>query len=447
MSKISLTPNANGTGVFTVASPNSNTDRTLTLPDESGDFVLSASGVISNFTSTGIDDNATSTAITIDSSQNVSIGANTAMGSTTRLTMANAGPAYQHWQNTTSTGTGWTVGIGSSSALEFFSSTGALGSGTFTERMRIDSSGNVSVDRGQKIQWYDGTIGSGNVNAAIEGTGDPALKLYTRQSGTSTLTERMRLDALGNVGIGTSSPSTPLANVSGSATGLTVEGAVPTIAIKDTSASDDVSYLYQNANDLNILNYAGGSTIFTYGSSYTEAMRINSSGDLLVGQTTSSGRLTVRSAGSTSGTNAVAMLNSSGTGLFYIRGDGAFNTGGAAQSPYFNTSATAANLVVNSSGFLERSTSSARYKENIRDYDQSISIDALRPVFFNSKKEGDSKTYAGLIAEEVHDAGFTEFVEYNDDGEPDAVFYANMVALCIKEIQELKAEVAALKGA
>lgn len=74
MSKISFTPDASGTGVFTIASPNSNTDRTLTLPDSSGDFVLSASGVISDFESTGIDDNATSTAITIDSSENVGIG-------------------------------------------------------------------------------------------------------------------------------------------------------------------------------------------------------------------------------------------------------------------------------------------------------------------------------------------------------------------------------------
>ena len=36
MSKIALTGNASGTGVFTIASPNSNTDRTLTLPDNSG---------------------------------------------------------------------------------------------------------------------------------------------------------------------------------------------------------------------------------------------------------------------------------------------------------------------------------------------------------------------------------------------------------------------------
>ena len=36
MSKIALTPNASGSGTFTIASPNSNTDRTLTLPDSAG---------------------------------------------------------------------------------------------------------------------------------------------------------------------------------------------------------------------------------------------------------------------------------------------------------------------------------------------------------------------------------------------------------------------------
>jgi hypothetical protein len=40
MSNIALTPNASGTGTFTIASPNSNTDRTLTLPDATGTVVL-----------------------------------------------------------------------------------------------------------------------------------------------------------------------------------------------------------------------------------------------------------------------------------------------------------------------------------------------------------------------------------------------------------------------
>lgn len=42
MSKISLTPNASGTGNFTIASPNSNTDRTLTLPDSTGTVVVTS---------------------------------------------------------------------------------------------------------------------------------------------------------------------------------------------------------------------------------------------------------------------------------------------------------------------------------------------------------------------------------------------------------------------
>ena len=36
MSKIRLTPNASGTGIVTIAAPNTNTDRTITLADETG---------------------------------------------------------------------------------------------------------------------------------------------------------------------------------------------------------------------------------------------------------------------------------------------------------------------------------------------------------------------------------------------------------------------------
>ena len=43
MSKIALTPNASGTGVFTISSPATSTDRTLTLPDEAGTLLTSAS--------------------------------------------------------------------------------------------------------------------------------------------------------------------------------------------------------------------------------------------------------------------------------------------------------------------------------------------------------------------------------------------------------------------
>lgn len=42
MSKVSLAGNASGTGIFTIASPNSNTDRTLTLPDNTGTLLSSS---------------------------------------------------------------------------------------------------------------------------------------------------------------------------------------------------------------------------------------------------------------------------------------------------------------------------------------------------------------------------------------------------------------------
>jgi trimeric autotransporter adhesin len=53
MSKISLAPDASGTGIFTIASPNSNTNRTLTLPDDTGTLALTSAAL------TGTTDSAT----------------------------------------------------------------------------------------------------------------------------------------------------------------------------------------------------------------------------------------------------------------------------------------------------------------------------------------------------------------------------------------------------
>ena len=45
MSKVTIQGDASGTGIFTIASPNSNTDRTLVLPDEAGTVLTSASDI------------------------------------------------------------------------------------------------------------------------------------------------------------------------------------------------------------------------------------------------------------------------------------------------------------------------------------------------------------------------------------------------------------------
>ncbi len=114
---------------------------------------------------------------------------------------------------------------------------------------------------------------------------------------------------------------------------------------------------------------------------------------------------------------------------------------------YNNTTATAANLVVSADGTFERSTSSLKYKKEVRDYDKGLNVLMnMRPVYYKGKSENDGDTqFAGLIAEEVHDLGLTEFVQYANDGSPDALAYTHMNALLIKAIQELKIEIDILK--
>jgi hypothetical protein len=54
LSKITLSGNASGTGTFTLASPNSNSDRTVNLPDAGGDMVLTtATQTLTNKTFSG----------------------------------------------------------------------------------------------------------------------------------------------------------------------------------------------------------------------------------------------------------------------------------------------------------------------------------------------------------------------------------------------------------
>lgn len=101
------------------------------------------------------------------------------------------------------------------------------------------------------------------------------------------------------------------------------------------------------------------------------------------------------------------------------------------------TTASSANMFIDgTTGAMYRSTSSLRYKNTINDAIHGLKeLMELRPVTYKGNEDGD-KVFGGLIAEEVHDAGLTEFVQYTEDGQPDALAYGNMVSLCIKAIQE-----------
>jgi hypothetical protein len=86
-----------------------------------------------------------------------------------------------------------------------------------------------------------------------------------------------------------------------------------------------------------------------------------------------------------------------------------------------------------------------RYKTDVRNYDKGLdAVNSLRSVYYKGNNDGD-KQFAGLIAEEVSDAGLTEFVSYDDHGRPDALHYANMAALFVKALQEASQKIAALE--
>jgi hypothetical protein len=120
---------------------------------------------------------------------------------------------------------------------------------------------------------------------------------------------------------------------------------------------------------------------------------------------------------------------------------GITNTG-AIYNPTHGTTASAANMFINSStGQISRSTSSRKYKRNIKTLpDAGSIIDGLRPVTYTSKCKGDdpSQVMIGLIAEEVAEV-CPELATFDKDGKPNGVQYERLAVLLLKEIQRMRA--------
>jgi hypothetical protein len=146
------------------------------------------------------------------------------------------------------------------------------------------------------------------------------------------------------------------------------------------------------------------------------------------------------------GSYAIQVGNATGTALLTGL---SVNSSGWVYVPqvYSNTTANAANVYVSGTGLLQRSTSSLRYKENVEPMTTGLdAVKQLKPVTFNEKSDDSGKVFAGLIAEDLHEQGLTEYVSYDEENRPDAIHYGNLVALAFKAIQELEAKVASLEA-
>ena len=84
----------------------------------------------------------------------------------------------------------------------------------------------------------------------------------------------------------------------------------------------------------------------------------------------------------------------------------------ASNRVYSRTHSGSANVVVTSQGYIRRSTSSQIYKDNIREY-VGVGVSAIKqmiPKLWEDHEEGSTKL--GFIAEDIHNIGLTNAVEY-----------------------------------
>ncbi len=166
------------------------------------------------------------------------------------------------------------VGIGTSSPSSYSSNANNLvvGSGSGTEGITINSG---SANYGT-IYFADGTAGSaayaGNINY---NHADNSMRLGTNGSTTSVV-----IDSSGNVGIGTS--SIDLTSVG--RTVVQVEGSSNALL----SLTDGTSrlYLHQKGGTSGVDIWNSANSYMRFATNNSEAMRIDSSGNVLVGTTT-----------------------------------------------------------------------------------------------------------------------------------------------------------------
>jgi hypothetical protein len=282
----------------------------------------------------------------------------------------------------------------------------------------------------------DGTNGLSDIDGtaatpAIRGT-DANTGIFFPAADTIAFSEggveSMRIDSSGNVGIGTTSPvgsvqikrtgDVSLRLTGGSSTGFDI-----------SQGTDGVGYVYNRDN---------ASVVFA--TNNTERMRLDSSGNLLVGTTENvTAGAKIRSVYNANagniGLSIQATVQENGTAVQFVNASGSV-CGTITQ----DTTSTAYNT-----------SSDYRLKENVAPMQNALAtVAALKPCTYTWKVDGSDGQ--GFIAHElqavVPDCVTGEKDAVSSDGSPmyQGVDTSFLVATLVAAIQELKAEVDALKG-
>jgi hypothetical protein len=268
-----------------------------------------------------------------------------AIGSDTSNIQTNAGSSTNNGYATTN----WTGSTGSSNFN--FAKSRSTTIGTPSIVLSGDSLGKAKFFGDDGV----GFIEAARIEAVVDGTPGTndmpgRLVFSTSADGSATPTERMRIDSSGNVGIGTSSPTAKVqifANGAPAAsgnmtTGMAVASAAGSFAI-NIGADATAGYTWLNSAYINASNTASPMVFMT---GATERARIDSSGNLLVTNAAGLGYGTGAGGTVTQATNkATAVTLNKPTGQI-TTSNAALGAGAAASFSVLNSVVAASDVVV-----------------------------------------------------------------------------------------------------
>jgi hypothetical protein len=311
-----------------------------------------------------------------------------------------------------------------------------------TERMRITSAGQTQVVGYDAMTLGFPAVAGGasrsGIKPTVTGAGAGQLQfLVGGDNTTEATTIAATLDASGNLGIGTSSPSREL-EVTGTGNvyiKATAQGTTDSAGLELDNAG--VVWLIQNDDT--------SSDALTFDRAGVEAMRLDTNGNLLVG-TTTSGNSRLRVAGSAVSQPLVQLVSEdagdlSNPALYLIKKD---NNNTTAQTfvRFVMNGGSTANGQINGNGAGAAafgSWSDRRLKENIEDLPSQLdNITSLRPVEFDYIESEGGGHQLGFIAQEVEEI-YPDLVGERPDGMKTLSGMGKMEARLIKAIQEQQA--------